>query len=256
MRPILYLGDTSLATAASYLAGVMHSAGWSFDYLPSDRAVTAVELADRRKLYVLSDFPASRFPAELQTQLVEQVRQGAGLLMIGGWESFQGSGGGWADAPLAEALPVTMLAGDDRVNCDQPLVIECVEKHPITRQLPWSDRPPLIGGYNQVFPKPGASVVLNARRFSVRVEGGVFTFASHQETAPLLIVGEFGEGRTAALATDAAPHWVGPLVDWGLNRVWAQAPGAEAIEVGDNYARFFRQLLAWTGRLSEAGPQS
>jgi hypothetical protein len=25
----------------------------------------------------------------------------------------------------------------------------------------------------------------------------------------------------------------------------SQAPGAEAIEVGGDYARFFRQLLAW-----------
>ena len=47
------------------------------------------------------------------------------------------------------------------------------------------------------------------------------------------MVGEFGRGRTAALATDVAPHWVGPLVDWGVPRVAAQAPQANAVEVGD-----------------------
>jgi hypothetical protein len=66
---------------------------------------------------------------------------------------------------------------------------------------------------------------------------------------PLLVVGRWGRGRVAALATDVAPHWVGGLVDWGAGRVAAQAPGAEAVEVGDLYARFVCQLMAWTASL-------
>ena len=72
------------------------------------------------------------------------------------------------------------------------------------------------------------------------------------------MVGSYGEGNTAALATDLAPHWVGPLVDWGTEnhpvpsgdgRVATQAKGAEGVEVGCLYAQLVYQLLAWTGRL-------
>ena len=62
------------------------------------------------------------------------------------------------------------------------------------------------------------------------------------------MVGEHGRGRTAALATDVAPHWVGGLVDWGDQRV-VQDVGGGSIDVGNWYARFFRNLLVWTGRL-------
>jgi hypothetical protein len=50
------------------------------------------------------------------------------------------------------------------------------------------------------------------------------------------------------LATDVAPHWVGGFVDWGDQRV-AQAVANDGIEVGNWYARFFRNLLVWTGNL-------
>ena len=62
---------------------------------------------------------------------------------------------------------------------------------------------------------------------------------------PLLIVGRHGRGRTAALATDVAPHWVGGLVDRGQQRVVQDVPGGFTIDVGDCYARFFRNLLVW-----------
>jgi hypothetical protein len=65
-----------------------------------------------------------------------------------------------------------------------------------------------------------------------------------------LIVGRYGAGRTAALATDVAPHWVGGFVDWGDRRI-AQAVGGGMIEVGNWYARFFHNLVAWTGKVDE-----
>jgi hypothetical protein len=112
--------------------------------------------------------------------------------------------------------------------------------------LPWDGRPPCIGGFNRFRPKAEAQVVLETQRFHATRDGENvrFELAGHD---PLLVVGTWGQGRVAALATDVAPHWVGGLVDWGPGRVAAQAPGAEAVEVGDLYARFFRQLLQWTG---------
>jgi uncharacterized membrane protein len=113
--------------------------------------------------------------------------------------------------------------------------------------LPW-DRPPGIGGLNEIAPKPGAQTLLAARPFAVERSGDEFTFLPGQ-CRSLLVVGRHGRGRTAALATDVAPHWVGGLVDWGDRRVVQDIPGG-FIEVGNWYAELFRNLLVWTGRLT------
>ena len=76
------------------------------------------------------------------------------------------------------------------------------------------------------------------------------------ETHPLLVVGQHGQGRTAAIATDVAPHWVGGLVDWGDDRVTGQGDGADDVEVGDLYAQFWRQLLSFVKLPSAATASS
>jgi hypothetical protein len=246
--PVLYLGDTNLQTAAAYLAGLIHARGWPFDYVPSDRWASAELFESPRSLYILSDYPGARLDAVLQQRMLEHVRQGAGLLMIGGWESYHGVGGDWDASVVAESLPVEISSRDDRVHFDQPALLHCQSEHSILAGLPWRTRPPGIGGLNRFRPRSSATVLLEAQSFSVRADSGGFQFEPCGLDT-VLAVGEYGRGRTAALATDVAPHWVGGLVDWGTARVSAQAPGAEAIEVGDCYARFFQQLLAWAGRL-------
>jgi hypothetical protein len=245
MPEILYLGDTALNNAAAYLAGVMHASGWRFSYRPSDREADAELVSSPWKACVLSDYPATRLAPELQQQIVDRVRQGAGLLMIGGWESFHGLGGQWNGSPIGEILPVEMQSTDDRVNCDSPVFVRtCGTDHPILRSLPWTSRPPLIGGYNRFRTRPGATQLLEAVRYSASFNGPQpqLTLVGAD---PLLVINRVGSGRVAALATDVAPHWVGHWVDWGTSRVQAQGPGAEAIEVGDLYAQFFRQLVEW-----------
>ncbi|MCA8988185.1 MAG: hypothetical protein KDA78_11110, partial [Planctomycetaceae bacterium] len=122
-RPILYLGDTSLSTAACYLAGCMADAGLEFDYLPSHERLTLKDLESPHSLLIISDYPAAHISPDLQEIIVQQVDAGMGLLMIGGWESFQGSDGKWAETPLARILPVTISPKDDRQNCDQPVFV-------------------------------------------------------------------------------------------------------------------------------------
>ena len=243
---ILYLGDTHLTDAAAYLAGLMHSFDWEFDYIPSDQPVSVEMLEAPRSLFVISDYPAARMSAAAQQKLLAQVANGAGLIMIGGWESFHGLGGDWDGTAVGNALPVLIAAEDDRMNCDQPVLVSRVAKHPALEGLPWDSRPPVIGGFNRVVAKPESTVLLEAQRFAARQQAGRFTFEP-LDRHPLLVVGEFGHGRTAALTTDVAPHWVGPLVDWGLPRVTAQASQANAIEVGGDYAKFLRQVLSWVG---------
>lgn len=243
---ILYMGDTSLDTAAAYLAGLMTAWGWDFAYFPSDRPLTAAALDPRPRLFILSDYPAPRISGALQQRIVEDVRSGAGLLMIGGWESFHGLGGDWDGTPIGDILPVEIANSDDRLNCDVPVVVHRVHDHPAVAGLPWDERPPVIGGQNRVVGKADATVVLEAQQFDVSVSDGEFCFRP-SDRHPLLVVDEFHKGRVAAFTSDVAPHWVGPLVDWGPERVIANAKGAPEIEVGSLYAQFLKQLLEWVG---------
>lgn len=248
-KPVLYLGDLSLATAAGYLTGLMTMWDVGYDYLPTDAAVNG-EAAQPRDLFVISDYPAKHMPDEVQDTIIRRVEAGAGLLMIGGWESFHGFGGDWDNTRLAEILPVEIDHEDDRVNCDQPTMVRCVKKsHPIVDGLPWNERPPMIGGFNRFTPKPNAEVLLDVQRFEAHCVNGNMNFRP-VEVQPLLVVGRHGRGRVACLATDIAPHWVGGLVDWGSGpRITTEAPGSWAIEVGTYYAQFLHNLIRWAGRL-------
>ena len=254
MKSILYCGDTELTGAASYLAGLMTSFGWSFDYLPSHLPMTTELLDKPRSLLILSDFPAARFSPDCQRQALRLIERGCGLLMIGGWESFHGNGGDWNGSELASALPVEMMDVDDRVHFPQSAWLSPTVDHPVTTNIPWSMRPPAIGGLNQVVAKPGSNTLLNAHSFEIShdelpdrasVDSPVWSFRSHQ-MYPALVVGNYGSGRTAAFMSDVAPHWVGGFVDWGTTRVLAQAKNATSIDVGSDYARFWNQLLHWT----------
>ncbi len=247
MPDILYFGDTTLTTAAAYLAGVLHANGWTYRYTPSDVAADESLFQEPARAYILSDYMAAQLAPALQARLVEHVDRGAGLLMIGGWESYHGMGGDWDGTPVAEILPVEISHQDDRTNCDHPAFVQVIdETHPITRDLPWNERPPLIGGYNRVTARKGATQLLQVARFQANRSGNVYKLTPGS-TDPLLVTALHGRGRVAALATDVAPHWVGPWVDWGPNRVKARGPGAGEVEVGNLYAQFFRQLVGWTG---------
>ncbi len=246
---VLYLGDTKLTDAASYLAGVMHAHNISFDYLPSDEKFSPALIGPDCRAVIISDYPAHNFSPDQLNSLAERVTKGMGLLMIGGWESFTGLGGDYNKTPIAEALPVVMLDSDDRINCAQPCLIEKQKDHEILASLPFDKNPPAIGGFNLFTSKPNSNTILLARRFKVSRSAGPFTFTPQENPDPLLVVGSHGRARVCAFATDAAPHWVGGLVDWGDSRLEAHAPGANPIEVGNWYAALLANLVNWTAGL-------
>ena len=243
---ICYLGDGALTGAASYLAAIMSHHGLEFDYVPSSEAPPPAFLSAPYSLYVVSDYPAARLDAPAIGRIVDRVEAGAGLLMLGGWESYFGRLGEYHRSRLADILPVVMQSSDDRRNCAQPCLVNKAAEHPILENLPW-DMPTGIGGFNAFTPKSDAQTILTSLQFAVRQVDGQFEFTRGAES-PLLVVGQYGRGRTAALATDVAPHWVGGLVDWGDQRVVQDVAG-ETVEVGNWYAQFFRNLLVWTGDL-------
>ncbi len=146
----------------------------------------------------------------------EYVRGGGGLLMFGGYYSFQGINGGarYHKTAVEEVLPVTCLPVDDRVEVPEGFtpVVTGAADHPILKGL-GGDWPVLLG-FNEVTVKPGAEVLA--------------TVTGEYGSLPLLVTGTYGKGRTVAWTSDVGPHWLSPdFVAW---------PG---------YKPLFEQMLAW-----------
>jgi uncharacterized membrane protein len=143
--------------------------------------------------------------------LAEWVRSGGGLLMAGGYMSFQGFEGKamYRRTPVEDVLPAVIDPWDDRVEVPEGTDVTVVAPdHPVLAGVeePW----PALLGYNRFGSKDDA--VLLAR----------------VGDDPLLALRVVGLGRTAAWASDIGPHWCpDDFVAW---------PG---------YARLFTQLMRW-----------
>ena len=244
---VLYVGDTALQAAASYLAGVLHHHAIKFDYVASDTAYSADRLGDDCDGLIISDYMAKQFAPSDFEQILVRVRSGMGLLMIGGWESFTGLGGDYHGTPLADVLPVEMKGSDDRINSYAPCMIQPVADHPVVAGLPFAQHAAAINGYNQFQARGDGTTVLSIKRYSTEFADGAFQF-SPESLDPLLVVGQAGEGRVACYAGDVAPHWAGGFVDWGDQRHVLQAAGAEEVEVGNWYIEFFGNLVKWVAK--------
>jgi uncharacterized membrane protein len=140
--------------------------------------------------------------------------QGAGLMMIGGYFSFQGIDGKarWRGTPVEQALPVHCLPYDDRIEAPEGIVADIIQPdHPVVAGLPtpW----PTLLGANEVIAKTRADVEVIARL--PEAQGG----------HPLLVTGRHGRGRTLAWTSDIGPHWLpSPFVEWpGYAQLWQQA---------------------------------
>ena len=214
--------DTSTyVEGAGRLIEALRAAHLEVDYLPAHLVPprfpgTAGELA-KYGAVILSDIGANSLllaPATFERSeaapnrlaSVEQyVRDGGGLLMIGGYLSFAGIEGKarYHDTPVETALPVTVSPHDDRVECPegiQPVVTE--PGHPVLDGVP-HDWPPLLG-YNRLAAKSATQVLVRCG------------------ADPLLTVCSHGAGRSAAFASDCAPHWCPPdFMAWpGYNPLW------------------------------------
>jgi uncharacterized membrane protein len=237
-KEVLYCGDATLETGACYLGAVMTLAKIGFDYVPMDDPFPEQMLENKYRLIILSDYPSRNFPPGAMKKMAGKVQEGTSLLMIGGWESFHGLIGGYQTSDLVPVLPVECLSEDDRVNWCQGLIPEVVAPHPILQGLPW-DEPPMVCGCNRVKPKKEATVVLGLRKLLIKNR----KLAMDKEILPLLVLGQYGQGKTGAVTTDFAPHWVGGMVDWGTERITAQAVGGRKVEVGNLYVSFIRSIL-------------
>jgi uncharacterized membrane protein len=226
----------------------MTHAGLPFDRVDSTQSPSDALLQAPYNALILSDYPRERFlPGQLET-ICNAVKNGAGLVMFGGWESYHGLLGEYHGTVLTDVLPITMFPKDDRRNFSQGVLLSPMQPHPILDGLPW-ETPPLVGGLNEFAVKPDAKVLLNGLPLSIQRSEGRCAFGLDAKSYPMLVVGEFGRGRTAALATDVAPHWVGGLVDWGQPRITQHLPNGGFVEIGGGYAKFFIQLIRWVGAM-------
>ena len=221
---------TAYGEGHQWLSAALTAGGYQFEHLPNHLAnerfpLTADEL-NRYDVVLLSDIGSNTLllhpdtftkSVSLPNRLVslrEYVRGGGGLVMVGGYLTFQGidAKARYAGTPVEECLPVTMQTVDDRVEAPQGLEPSVTAPdHPIVAGLPgqW----PALLGYNCLTAKREATVIA--------------TVAND----PLIVAWEFGEGRTVAFASDCGPHWAPPaFVEW------------------DGYARLWQQLVGWVAR--------
>jgi len=243
---VLYLGDGSSKGAARYLISVMKKSGIDYTHFPPSRLHEVPHNLNELSKYdavILSDAPANNLGKKRMGLLKEYVKEGRSLGMMGGWESFTGSGGNYRGTPIEEILPINCLESDDRVNDSNGFKIIKKIEHPILQGLPWNDAP-TVCGYNRVIPKDDAKNLLILKRIKSLGKDRVSEIRLDYEERPLLIVHDYGRGRTLAFTTDVAPHWAGGMVDWGSRRL-----EIDGCEVGNNYIQFLNQMLRWLAKI-------
>ena len=216
-----------LEIGCTEFVAALRAQGHSVEHLPSHLVAEHFpETLDKLQPYdvvILSDVGANtmllapqvfaqgqRFPNRLKL-LAEWVRAGGGLMMAGGYLSFQGfqAKANYHRTPVEDILPVTISPFDDRVEAPEGVAGTLTDvQHPVTAGLDatW----PYLLGYQSLTAKDDAEVL-------AAVEGD-----------PLVAVRRVGAGRTLAFASDISPHWAPrDFMDW---------PG---------YAALFGQAVTW-----------
>ena len=211
------------------LKSALEDNGHQITYMPSHIASTKfpTELAELQQydVVMLSDIGTNtlllhpntfmrsqRMPNRLKL-IREYTQKGGGLIMVGGYMTFQGidAKARYAKSPVEEVLPVTILERDDRVEVPDGVVPQvAMAGHPIAAGL-GSEWPALLG-YNQIMARPEADVVVTVGE------------------DPLIAAWTHQAGRALAFASDCGPHWAPPdFLAW------------------DGYAKLWNQMVEWTG---------
>ncbi len=224
-------GSVTFHMGAEPLVAALRDSGFELTYMPAHVAAEGFPFSreglDEYRAIILSDIGANTLllPQAVWMQgkpmpnrlklLGEWTRGGGGLAMIGGYFSFQGIDGRarWRRTPVEDALPVTCLPYDDRLEIPEGFVAEVVDPaHPLMAGL-GTDWPLLLGANEVVLRERGAHLVAR--------------LPADQGGHPLLVTGEHGAGRTLAWTSDIGPHWVpDAFVRWeGYATLWRNALG-------------------------------
>ncbi|MEH7382955.1 glutamine amidotransferase [Bacillus sp. JJ1533] len=212
--------STKYEEGATYLLECLKEEGIEVTYMPSHEIQFKFpQTIDELLKYdgiVISDVGANTFLLQNKTfyqmeiipnslKLIRDfVKQGGGLLMIGGYLSFSGIEGkaNYQNSPLTEVLPVELLDNDDRVEVPEGFSPVTSQKHPITEEF---EEWPKLLGYNKFKAKENTLELLS------------------YDNDPILVLGKYFDGKTAAFASDCSPHW-GSLefLNWeNYSKFWA-----------------------------------
>ncbi len=239
---LLFLGEQP---RNGYVEGAL-STGFRVTKVPSGQPLAGTHAEQQLGDYaviVLTDYPQRNLSSAHQEAIASVVEGGRGLLMIGGWASFGGPHGSYHGSRIAELLPVTINAEDDRTNTPLGTVLLAQrEPHPAIATIQGQE-PCVVVGYNGVRAKDGASVLVEGYQLRVDAERQP---RLERSTTPVLTVWERGTGRVGALAPDVMPHWAGGILDWGTER--NKLPTGN--EVSNLYPAFLLDLCRWLGGLS------
>jgi uncharacterized membrane protein len=183
----------------------------------------------RYNAYILSDLPADYLTPKQQRLLAEAIRQGAGLMMLGGHASF--GDGGWADTPVADILPVHIHPGDGQYEPEGGIKFV-----PNTRGL---DNFLLQVGSNRTetqriwdLMKP----ILGTNRFGeVKPGGKILAETPAPNPEPLLVSMDVGKGRSIAYGGDT---WV-----------WYRSSEESRLA----HRKFWRQVVFWLSHKENEG---
>ena len=210
------------------MIAAMRAGGIDVTYQPSHVAMNefpyARDAIDRFDVVILSDIGSNTLllpdrtairsePSPNRLHLIRDfVLGGGGLLMVGGYLTFQGiqAKGNYKGSAVEDVLPVELFASDDRSEQPQGISPAIVSAdHPVLAGL--SDWPHFLG-YNRSTLRAGAQALATL--------GG----------DPFIAVREVGRGRSAIFASDCGPHWGPPaFVNWA------------------GYATLWMNLVAWLG---------
>jgi uncharacterized membrane protein len=175
--------------------------------------------------FILGDLDAAALGKDQLQLLAEAVGRGKGLALLGGYHSY--GAGGYRDTPLADVMPITMdrlerqdFAAPIRpdLHLAGPQRMRPAGAHPLTSLSSGADN---VEAWDRLPPLAGAN-----RFLGVKDAAGVRIVAENEAGQPLLVVGEYGQGRVVAMAGDSTYRWA--------------MRGFEA-----EHRRFWRQVILW-----------
>ncbi|MFZ5801831.1 MAG: glutamine amidotransferase [Candidatus Omnitrophota bacterium] len=246
LKKIFYAGDSGPSGAASYLLAVLVKLGITTTHVPPFEKIDPALFREKYDAFVLSDFPYANMDLAAERLIMQQVRDGSGLLMIGGWASFTGASGGWKGSAVEAALPVECLETDDRRNVAQGLLISARDTHAMFEGFSFV-RSPVLCGINEVRLRRNGKTLLAAKPILQEEDADRknLRLSLHSQEYPLLVIDPAGDRRIGAFMTDIAPHWCGGLVDWGPEREMLHVAPGIRVEVGSTYVEFLSRLIGW-----------
>lgn len=190
--------------------------------IPNDQ-----ETVDKFDVFIFGDIDSTYVRPEQQAMFVKRIRDGAGLIMLGGYHSL--GPGGYGGTPLGDVLPVVL--GDREVGqiteSFLPTLTPDGVHHSIFANIagffPTPQGPPKVVGLPSLdgctrieTARPGASVLATA--------------PTDAGPMPILAVQPLDRGRTAIFGGDTT-------------RKWQQAP--RALDQESPFLRFWGQIVRW-----------